>query len=170
MKRLLKFLPCVALAVALGACSLSGRNGEVDSPAKAFLEYGLRLQPEAYLICIWQVEKTQGEGNGADLQATVTESIKGAKKPGEKFRFQRISDSEVWDFAHLRGGLYYVFLHRGSDGRVSVDVQDPSALWKYSDDLHRIVAQYQKKGYQGHCSECGGSTSVSVRAPSARHR
>ena len=146
MKRLLNVMLGLVVSVALGSCAFTADKGEVDSPNKAFLDYGLRSQAEAYLVCVWQVDKTPGDGNGADIQATVLESIKGPKKIGEKFRFQRISDSGVWDFAPLRGGLYYVFFKKGVDGRVSVDVQDPGALWKYSDELRRIVERYRKQG------------------------
>jgi hypothetical protein len=147
MKRLLKFILGVAMTVALASCSLTGRKGEVDSPPKAFLEYGLRYHAEAYLVCVWQVEKTPDGGNWADIQATVVECIKGSKKRGEKLTFKRISDSDVWDFASLRGGLYYVFLQKGIDGGTSVDVQDPQALWNYSDELRRIVEHYKKNHF-----------------------
>lgn len=146
MKRLLKVMLSLAATVAIGSCAFTAEKGEVDSPLKAFLEYGLRFQAEAYLVCVWQVDRTPGDGNGADIQATVLESIKGPKQIGEKFRFQRISDSGVWDFAPLRGGLYYVFLKRGIDGRVSVDVQDPGAMWKYSDELRGVVERYRRRG------------------------
>ena len=146
MKRLLKVMLSLAATVAIGSCAFTAEKGEVDSSIKAFLEYGLRAQAEAYLVCVWQVDRTLGDGNGADIQATVLESIKGPKQIGDKFRFQRISDSGVWDFAPLRGGLYYVFLKRGNDGQVSVDVQDPGAVWKYSDELRGVVEHYRRRG------------------------
>jgi hypothetical protein len=145
MKRPLSLIPSIATAVAVASCSVTGWKSEVDSPSKAFLEYGIRSHPEAYLACLWEVEKTPEGDNWAEIRATVVESIKGSKKTGERFTFKRITDSGVWDFAYLRGGLYYVFLQNSADGRVSVDAQDPNALWKYSDELRRVVARYRQK-------------------------
>jgi hypothetical protein len=145
MKSLVNLIPCVAIAVGVASCSSPGWKSEVDSPSKAFLEYGIRAHAEAYLVCLWAVEKTSKGDAWAAIQATVVENIKGSKKIGENFTFERMTDTGVWDFAYLRGGLYYLFIQKGLDGRGSVDAQDPGALWQYSDVLRKIVEQYKKK-------------------------
>jgi hypothetical protein len=138
-----------ALAIWGSGCASdlsSERAGEVDSPVKAFVQYGLDRRSEAYLVCVYQAETTGGSKSEVEIHATVVDCIKGKKRVGERFSFRRGSDSGAWDLARLRGDLFYVFLDEDADGRLFVDAQDPQALWRYSAELHRIVAKYRRKG------------------------
>jgi len=144
----------VATIVAALVVSLSGcvshltpeRTGEVDSPAKAFVQYGLDRRAEAYLVCVYQTEATGGLKNEVEIHATVVDRIKGTKQVGERFSFKRVSDSGAWDLHGMIGRLLYVFLDQGADGRAFVDIQDPQALWGYTDELEEIVARFRRKG------------------------
>lgn len=144
----------VSLALAALASVLSGcvssltpeRTGEVDSPIKAFVQYGLDRRAEAYLVCVYQAERTGGAKNEVEIQATVVDRIKGTRQLGESLSFKRVSDSGAWDLPGMRGKLHYIFLDRDADGRTFVDSQDPQALYGYTDELQTIVAKYRSKG------------------------
>ncbi len=124
----------------------SERMGEVDSPVKAFVQYGLDRRPEAYLVCVYQAETKGGSKNEVEIHATVVDCIKGKKRVGERFAFRRGSDAGPFDLGRFRGELFYVFLDKDADGRLFVDAQDPQALWEYSAELHRIVEKYRTRG------------------------
>jgi hypothetical protein len=146
------FTPLLILGALLMMCDSgcasdlsSERAGEVDSPVKAFVQYGLDRRTEAYLVCVHHAETTGGSKNEVEIHATVVDSIKGKKHVGERFAFRRGSDSGVWNLVRLKGDLFYVFLDEDADGRLFVDAQDPQALWGYSIELHRIVEKYRRK-------------------------
>ncbi len=145
------FTPLVILGALLVWCSgcasdlSSERAGEVDSPLKAFVQYGLDRRPEAYLVCVYQAE-TGGSKSEVVMHATVVGCIKGKKRLGEKFAFRRVAESGDWDLARMRGDLFYVFFDEDAEGKLFVDVQDPQVLWRYSEELDRIVEKYKRKG------------------------
>ena len=149
MKALAISLTLAALALALSGCAsslTSERKGEVDSPIKAFVQYGLDRRAEAYLVCVYQAEMTGGAKNEAEIRATVVDRIKGTKLVGESLSFKRVSNSGAWDLPGMRGRLLYVFLDRDADGRAFVDIQDPQALWGSKDEFQKIVARFRRKG------------------------
>ncbi len=148
MKTLAISLALAAVALSLSGCASSlapERRGEVDSPIKAFVQYGLDRRPEAYLVCVYQAETTGGLKNEVEIRATVVDRIKGTKQVGEILSFKRVSDG-AWDLPGMRGALLYVFLDQDTDGRAFVDIQDPQALWGYSDELQKIVARFRREG------------------------
>lgn len=124
----------------------SERSGEVDSPAGAFVQYGLDRRAEAYLVCVHRVEPTGGAKNEVEIQAVVVDCIKGEKRVGERITFRRVSDAGSWDLDRMEGALMYVFLDQDADGALFVHAQDPQALWGYSAELQRIVEEFRKKG------------------------
>jgi len=151
MKTLATSLTLAALALALSGCTSSlatARKGEIDSPTKAFVQRGLDGSAEAYLVCIYQAERTGGWKNEAEIQATVVERIKGAKPIGDRFSFKRASDSDTRNPSYLRGKLFYVFLDQAADGNPVVDIQDPLALWEYTEELQLIVAAFKRTNPQ----------------------
>jgi hypothetical protein len=142
-------LVLVALASVLSGCVsplTPERTGEVGSPAKAFVQYGLDRRAEAYLVCVYHAERTGGAKNEVEIQATVVDRIKGTSQVGESLSFKRVSDSGDWDLPGMRGKLLYIFLDQDADGRALVDSQDPQALYGFTDELQTIVAKYKRKG------------------------
>jgi hypothetical protein len=144
----------VSLALAALASVLSGcvssltpeRTGEVDSPVKAFVQYGLDRRAEAYLVCVYRAERTGGAKNEVEIQAMVVDRIKGTRQVGESLSFKRFSDSGALDLPGMQGKLLYMFLDWDADGRAFVDSQDPQALYEYTDELETVVAKYRRKG------------------------
>ena len=121
----------------------------LDSPSKVFHHYGIQWHPEAYLICVYQVEKTGGGKNEMKLNVTVVDCIKGTRKVGERFVFTRVLEGTPEEFAqripNFQGGLYYVFLTLWDNGQVGVDAQDPIAMWGYTDELREIVDRHKRQ-------------------------
>jgi len=121
----------------------------LDSPSKVFHHYGIQSHPEAYLICVYQVEKTGGGKNEMKLNVTVVDCIKGTRKVGERFVFTRVSEGSPEEVAqaiqNIQGGLYYVFLTLWDNGQVAVDAQDPIAMWGYTDELREIVDRHKSR-------------------------
>lgn len=148
---------CVSLKRACPVCGATLFNrGEsnfdgdsLNSPAKTFHHYGLHAHAEAYLVCIYKVEKTGGAINEMRIKATVIDHIKGSRKLGSQFIFTRLSDGSHEEvsrtISNLQGGLFYVFLDVGEDGQAGVDAQDPIALWKYTEELREVVARHMSK-------------------------
>ena len=114
----------------------------LDSFTKAFHHYGIHAHAEIYLISIYHVQK--GERNRVEIEATVVEQIKRHIKAGEKMVFNRILEEETTDaFAtRMLGGLFYVMADMDA-GKTTVDPQDPSALWKYDEDLRHMVERHK---------------------------
>jgi len=117
----------------------------LDSDLKKFHHYGIQNHAESYLVCLYDVEKTGGPKNEAEIKATVVDRIKGEKRFGEEFVFRRVSESSFEQLLRMRGGLYYVFLKKEDDGKMAVDGQDPAALRKYSDELGELVQRHKQR-------------------------
>ncbi|MEO5804807.1 MAG: hypothetical protein ABIR24_14885 [Verrucomicrobiota bacterium] len=117
----------------------------LDSDLKTFHHYGIQNHAESYLVCLHDVEKTGGPKNEAEIKATVVDRIKGEKRVGEEFVFRRVSDSSFEQLLRMRGGLYYVFLNKEDDEKMTVDGQDPAALRKYSDELREMVHRHKQR-------------------------
>jgi len=131
-----------------GAKMLSAKEGDIDadsldSSTRLFHHYGIHAHAETYLVCIYHVQEGENK-NRVHIEATVVDPVKGSKKEGEKMVFTRILEDETSDAfgARMLGGLFYVVADLDDDTTI-VDPQDPAALWKYTEDLRRMVERHK---------------------------
>lgn len=118
----------------------------LDSSAKIFHHYGVHASAEGYLVRLEQIERTGGAKNERKFNATILDCIVGSRTAGETIVFTRVSDASPDQIEHstseMKGNLYYVFL---SSGAPRVDLQDPNALWKCTDELRELVQRHKNE-------------------------
>ncbi|MBI4659812.1 MAG: hypothetical protein HY735_13310 [Verrucomicrobia bacterium] len=133
-----------------GAALLSPGVTNVDadslnSPEKVFHHYGIHAHIEAYLVCVYSVEKKRETNlDTIQIKATVIDRIKGKKKIGERVAFLRCFDYQLGDVSYMNGALYYVIFRRFENGEVAVDSQDPIAMANYEPELEAVAERHKE--------------------------
>ncbi len=136
----------------LSTFSFAGGNfdhsAEPDNDLKDFHRL-IHHNVESYIICVYGIEKIPQRVGYKDqiiIKSTITYAVKGKKKIGEKLIFNRMKDGKFGDVSHMRGRLYFVFLHSMGSGDISVDPQDPAALIKYKEEYYKVAIGHKYNG------------------------
>ncbi len=151
MKKLFIILIAILLFF-LSAFSFAGgdfdHSAEPDNDLKDFHRL-IHHNVESYIICVYEIEKIEQRVGYKDqiiIKSTITFTIKGKKRIGERLIFNRIKDGKFGDISHMKGRLYFVFLHSMGSGDISVDPQDPAALIKYKEEYNKVANDHTYNG------------------------
>lgn len=128
---------------------------EVDSYEEAF-HHAIHNAPEIYLICYYQIDKKPWgkEWEQLEIKATIVDVVKGERKVGDKIEFVRVLDGKYGDISMLSGSLHYVQYYRVEEkdapefGKLSIDAQDPFALFRYSPEFSVLASKHKNKAQQ----------------------
>ena len=119
---------------------------EIDSHESAF-HYMIHDGAAFCLVCYTVVEKKpwRGEWEQLEIQATIVEVFRGEKTVGDRIQFRRVMDGKFGDISLLHGSLRFVRFDRSEEnagGELSVDPQDPQAIFGYSAEFHAVARSH----------------------------
>ena len=120
---------------------------------KAFHETLHIETSECYLITIYNAKNSKWNNwkPKLDIKAAIVGVVKGKRKIGEKISFYRVSDGGFKEGSKYEGELYYIFYYKtpmdGSpaQGEYHISIQDPLAMYKYSEKLAKIASKHPHK-------------------------
>jgi len=120
---------------------------EVDSYESSF-HFMIHDGDGFCLVCYTSIEKKPWGKvfEQLEITATIIEVYKGTRKIGDKIKFNRVLDGKYGDISHLQGSLQFVRFDKAHNPAIKntvVDAQDPQAIFKFSEKLHKVARKHK---------------------------